>query len=256
MLEVLEVLEVLSVLKVLVLMVLMVLTVPAVLGAGQPLPVAPRDRVISGRVIDAVSGRPVSAAFVSISGANILVSGRGQGSRDAAPQILTDSDGRFVFSGLVPGSYMIRATKGGYAEGASGRWRPGGPTQPVVLTATANAADVAVRIWKYGAIAGTVTDETGEPVINVQVRAVARSAGTVRPFATGGSAAVTDDRGMFRISALPGDYLIMASQPPISAPATWAERDERPASSQESSRESAGRAYRSARRSTAWVAAT
>ena len=195
------------------------LTVLIVLGVsmGQTPASQPRDGVITGQVVDASSGRPVAAAIVSISGG--ALGGRiGPGS-GAPPRILTGSDGRFVFRDLPLGSLTIIATKGGYSEGASGRRVIAGATQPVVLTAAQKTAETSIRMWKNAAIAGTVLDEAGEPAVGLQVRAMRRMtiAGR-RRFVPSGSAAATDDRGVYRLSGLPpGDYLVTTSQPPLSA---------------------------------------
>ena len=64
---------------------------------------------------------------------------------------------------------------------------------------------------------GTVTDEAGEPLVGVQMRALRRSIiGGRRRFATGGASAftnvMTDDRGMYRFTdMIPGEYMIAAS---------------------------------------------
>src|SRR6185436_16499861 len=139
------------VLKVLtVLMVLMVLRVGA--GSAAQARTASEARTISGKVVDAATGRPVSAALVTLSLVKI----------EGTP-ILTGSDGRFTFRVSQPaGSYTVTARKGGYAEGGTGRLRPGGALQPVRLDASTPAADVVIRIWKLGAITGTVVDEAGE----------------------------------------------------------------------------------------------
>lgn len=181
---------------------------------------AARDGVITGQVVDAVSGKPVGAAIVSAS--SPAQGGRiGPGS-GAPPRILTGGDGRFVFRDLPAGSFTITASKGGYSEGASGRRVIAGPSQPVVLTAAQRTADVAVRIWRNAVIAGTIVDEAGEPVVGVQVRAARRTfAGGRRRFVPGGGSATTDDRGEYRLSGLlPGEYLIAASPPPVSAQAS------------------------------------
>ena len=94
------------------------------------------------------------------------------------------------------------------ARRAAASWA--GPARPVVLTAAQRTADVAVRMWKNGVIAGTIVDEAGEPVVGVHVRAARRvfASGRYR-FVPVGPAVPTDDRGMYRISdLLPGEYLI------------------------------------------------
>lgn len=179
---------------------------------------APVERVgaIAGRVVDAGTGRPVSAALVSIAGTGQITSGP-----NASPRVLTGPDGRFVFGQLpVPGRFSINASKGGYAGGAYGMQRPNGTSQSIELSATQKTADITIPVWKHGAITGTVTDEAGEPVVGVQVRAAMRRAGAARQFGGAVAAGMTDDRGIYRLgSLLPGDYLVVASPPGVSAPA-------------------------------------
>lgn len=192
---------------------LAVLGVLAAIGAA---PGQAREGAITGQVVDA-SGRPVSAALVSIAGTGLSNAGS-----DAAPRILTSVDGRFVFSQLTtPGTFSVTVTKGGYAEGAYGRHRPNGSSQSVALTEGQKAADIAVRMWKLGAIAGTVTDEAGEPVVGAAVRAFIRRAGAARTFGAPVAIVMTDDRGVYRLpSLLPGDYIVAAAQPGLSAPSS------------------------------------
>jgi hypothetical protein len=146
------------------------------------------------------------------------------------PQILTAAGGRFAFGNLGAGTYLIRATKGGYAEGASGRRRPGGEPQPVDISPAAKSADVVVRMWKYGVITGTVSDEAGEPVVGLQVRLIAGArpgmppspvsgfVAIARPYTSVGAPVQTDDRGIYRFINLPaGEYFVIAGMPPISA---------------------------------------
>lgn len=174
------------------------------------------DGVVTGQVVDGVSGRPVSAAMVSIGGS--MAPRRDTSGTGSPLPVVTGSDGKFAFHGLAAGSFTITATKGNYAEGAAGRRRPGGASQPVVLTAGQPSADVTIQIWKNGAITGTVIDEAGEPVVGLQVRAFTRSMATGRrQFVPAGGAATTDDRGVYRFSnLLTGDYIVVASPPAVS----------------------------------------
>ena len=205
MFRVLKVPRVLRVLALQVLQVLRVLLVPVLVSVSAS--AQTQEAVIAGQVVDAASGKPVSAAIVTISRPDLGGSaGRGR--------ILTGADGRFAFPGLPDGSFTITATKSGYSDGASGRRRPGGSPQAVVLNAARRAVDVPVSMWKQGAIAGTVLDEAGEAVVGVRVRLLSRASRFGRaPFADRGTA-LTDDRGLFRFSGLEaGDYLVVASPP-------------------------------------------
>jgi hypothetical protein len=184
-----------------------------------------RTGVIAGQVVDAATGKPVGSVIVSISGPGITLratgaDGRGSpgaGGNPTVPRIMTAADGRFMFRDLQAGSFTITAAKNGYSDGASGRRRPGGTPQPVVITDAQQPADIPVRIWKNGAIAGTVFDEAGEPVVGLQLRALMRTTvGGRRRFMPAGAGASTDDRGMYRFSGLvPGEYMVMASPPAV-----------------------------------------
>jgi hypothetical protein len=193
-------------------------------GAQTPAP-APRTGAIAGQVVDAATGKPVGAVIVSISGPGItmrVMSGEGRGSlgsgvNPSVPRVMTGADGRFMFRDLQAGSFTITASKNGYSDGASGRRRHGGTPQPVVITNAQPSATTSMRIWKNGAIGGTVVDEAGEPVVGLQLRALMRTTtGGRRRFVPAGTAATSDDRGNYRFSGLvPGEYLVIASPPPV-----------------------------------------
>jgi hypothetical protein len=178
--------------------------------AQTPAP-APRDGVITGQVVDAVSGKPVGAAIVSVS---VMEMDRFDSRSGMPARILTGGDGRFVFRNLPSGSFTVVVTKGGYLEGRSVL---GGPSRPVVLTTALRTAETSVRLWRAGAITGVVVDEASEPVVGLEVSAVRSFTAGRRRFAFTGWSARTDDRGVYRLSGLPpGDYLVAASRPSAS----------------------------------------
>ena len=93
-----------------------------------------------GQVIDAVTGKPLRDAIVSITAASQVA----RNDSPSPPSILTAADGYFVFRDLARGTFVIRATKQGYIDGLAGRRRPGGPSQPVSLTDGQRVGSVAV----------------------------------------------------------------------------------------------------------------
>jgi hypothetical protein len=176
---------------------------------------AQNERVISGRVVDASTGKPIAGVMVVVSGPNLIRTGPGRGY--SPPRVLTAGDGRFVFRSLPDGGFGVIATKNGYAEGAYGRRRPNGSAGDVVLSAGQPAADITIPIWKNGAISGTLTDEVGEPVVGAQV-VICRASlvSGVRHFAPIDRPAYTDDRGIYRFSNLvPGDYIVAVTAPSL-----------------------------------------
>jgi len=185
--------------------------------------------MIVGQVIDAATGRGVPGAVVMVSGgstggSNIRSGGVppafGSSDHDAGPrQVRATGDGQFVVRGLGPGRYSVTAHKGGYVDGAYGRRIPEGDARALVLAEGERTGNVDITLWKHAAIAGTVTDEAGEPVVGIEVRAVRRAFfGGRRQFVEAG-ADRTDDRGEYRVSRLvPGNYVLTIVSTQVAVP--------------------------------------
>ena len=188
-----------------------------------PAPPAPAaDGIITGRVLDA-AGAPVPAAIVALQPAT--------GGRAAIQRVLTDELGRYFFDRLAPGRYSLDATKSGWANGSYGRKRADGPGVPIELTEHERRANTDITMWKYGVLTGMLVDEGGEPLVDVQVRAVRRMLVSGKRQLMFVGTTRTDDRGMYRIAnLLPGDYNVFvpatvmsggATFPPGGAPDAW-----------------------------------
>ena len=199
---------------------------PPTLGQPGPPPAAdsrPGNGLILGQVIDAGSGRPVPGAIVRLAGGTdrplpAPVEGVRAGGPGPGLAVLTNSAGSFLFRNLPPGTYTAIVSISGYTTGAFGRRRVDGPGRPIVIGENDRVLDATIRIWKQGAIAGTVTDEAGEPLIGISVAALRRTAAGSRLVPVG-LRATTDDRGMFRISNLtPGDYIVVVPTTITSVP--------------------------------------
>lgn len=122
---------------------------------------------------------------------------------------MTNAAGQFVVRGLRNGSLFLVVTKGGYVDATNAQRRPLGTAQRIEVAAGQRITDVEVRMWKYAAIAGTVTDELGEPVVGVRVQAYRRVFAAGRTRYAASVSATTDDRGMYRIANVPpGDFQI------------------------------------------------
>src|SRR5690606_7124531 len=86
---------------------------------------------------------------------------------------LTDDRGRFAFVDLPPGEYGVIAQKAGYLQGRFGGAGDGLP-MPIRLNAGEWFSSASVALGRPGSLSGTVRDESGEPVVGVFVRALAR----------------------------------------------------------------------------------
>lgn len=146
---------------------------------------------ITGRVVNE-SGQPMANATVSLYAAGVL---------RQENNTLTDREGKFQLSGLEPRSYRVIAWRSSYAAFVSETNHRVGDSLTIMLA-------------KGGVITGTVTTQTGEPVVGVNVR-VRRVNADRRQFSSPFNAfflpRTTDDRGVYRIYGLrAGTYVVWA----------------------------------------------
>src|SRR5215216_987972 len=151
---------------------------------------------ITGRVVNE-SGQPLPNAKVTV----LAVS-----SSQETEGAVTDREGKFEVSGLQPRNYRVFAWLSSYTPLASDldAWRRNyriGESVTLVLT-------------KGGVITGTVTAQTGEPIVGVRVHA--RMIGNENnrlpfPYRSIPLERSTDDRGVYRIYGVPaGTYVVWA----------------------------------------------
>src|SRR4029453_1439429 len=193
----------------------------------------PPTGMILGQVVDAGTGSPVIGAIVTLTTASSPVTfsalpaeliegpiaGPGVPSR-----VITEAEGRLVFRNLAKGRYSFWASAGGWTAAGSGQRRPGGPSLTLELETGEKVLDAVFRLSKSAAITGTVLDEAGEPVVNVQVRSFRRTVADGRTRWGGFTTTLTDDRGIYRIAALsPGDYAIGVTSATSTMPAATVE---------------------------------
>jgi hypothetical protein len=156
----------------------------------------PRSGSISGRVI-VDAGVPMERVTIRLTSQV----------RDAAGQPLAratnpDGEGRFVFNGLPPRSYIISAFAPGYiskrdAVAGSGYVRLG--------------ETAIIELIKGGVITGRVIDRRGEGMVMTRVSAIRvrdEADNSISPLMAG-SGGMTDDRGIYRLYGLPaGSYIV------------------------------------------------
>jgi hypothetical protein len=195
---------------------------------------APGAALVAGQVVDATSRQPVAGAVVTLGsvasppGAANPPSGGAPGAAAARRAVaITGAQGRFVIRDVPAGTYTLTATSNGYAPGATGRRRPGGPTRTFTVSERARITDAVIPMWRYAAISGTVRDDRGEPVIGVSVWAMRRisAGGRLELSLTGGVSEFTDDRGYFHLGNLvPGSYYVGVRSTPQSVPVSTVAR--------------------------------
>jgi hypothetical protein len=215
------------------LLAVVALTTCATLQAQRGFVRVPNDGLIVGQVVDADRGTPISGAVVAIVGSVIVQRDRYSFSLGGTEtpawgnmtgtalvtRVLTGPDGYFVFRDLPHAEFGIRATKPGYAEGAYGRRRPGGPSQHLSLSGADARREIVLRVWKHGAISGVVTDEAGEPLVGIAIQSFRLTETNGVRAHVPSTGATTDDRGVYRLAnLLPGEYIVAASSPQVAVP--------------------------------------
>jgi hypothetical protein len=151
---------------------------------------------LTGQVIDEM-GRPVSTVIMRLVGER------------AVRTIITDTRGRFTYTDVIPGEYVLIASKRGFFDGGYGKRRPHGTPLPLSLAATQSLDNMRIELFRAGVVTGVVLDEASEPVIGARVIASRREfvEGEWQYFEAGGD--TSDDRGTYRIFGLvPGEYII------------------------------------------------
>ena len=162
---------------------------------------------VSGRAIDATTGRPVSTFTVRVRTHGHKVT---WGSVVAKRSFKDRSDGSFTLDGITEGDYVVEGFARGFASSFS---------EPFKVTQGLNTGSVEVRLTKGGTLRGQVVDVySGEPVAGAEVRtednnhvdsellALLNSMGS---SATTKRKVRTDDEGNFEIDLMtPDEYQV------------------------------------------------
>lgn len=150
--------------------------------------------LLAGIVVASDTGRPIAGAIVEIAGPT----------SPGTTAVMTGVDGRFAFPNQRAGVFTLAAAKAGMipAGGTLGR--------VVELFEDQRISDIRLPLSSTGSIGGTVVDELGDPVVGAHVMALARRLRQTRMvWMNAGNAAMTDDRGMYRLSNLPPDEYVL-----------------------------------------------
>ena len=156
---------------------------------------------LAGVISAADSGAPIKRAHVAIASAE----------PNSTRSVMTDDEGRYVFTELPAGRYTVTASKTGYFEAIYGQKAPQHAGTLVPLAEGQKLERINIPLPKGGVIAGVLRDENGDLSPDTVVQAMRYDMSTGEKQLVLQSSTQTDDRGVYRLHNLPhGTYLVMA----------------------------------------------
>ena len=128
------------------------------------------------------------------------------------PPQTTDSQGRFAFDGVDPGTYQLMFSASGFAKQEFGQRAFGGTGTPIVLAGGQPRNGIVMRMAAVSAVSGHIRDNMGRSIAGVPVQLFHVSYDETAHKKTQRVASTqTDDRGEYRFFFLsPGKYYLNA----------------------------------------------
>jgi hypothetical protein len=162
----------------------------------------PADAGIEGKIVRYGTGENLSKAVVELRAT----------SGGAVQTTTTETDGRFYFPQIVPGTYRLTSRRDGYWNAEYGQRWIDGPGQAITIAPGAKLRDIQVVMTPGGVIAGRITNRDGLPMAGARVSAmkpwINQNQRQLRPV----TQTVANDLGEFRlIWLMPGRYYLSAT---------------------------------------------
>lgn len=172
-------------------------------------PNAPPDMNAEAKAIASLGVANISEIVVAVNGDVSVV-------YKSTPPVQTDSQGRFSFANIEPGTYKLIFSGSGFARQDYGQRSSGGTGIPILLGPSQSRNDILMRMIQVSAVSGRIADTAGRPVAGVPVqlfRFAYDESGKRKVQRV--SVAQSDDRGQYRMYSLtPGRYYLSAGNQP------------------------------------------
>jgi hypothetical protein len=164
---------------------------------------------IGGTVVHGTTGAPLNKVRVFLSPSEMVPSSRA----GAARTFTTGPDGRFRFEGLAKGKYSLSAERLGFIrQSYKARALYRQYSTAIAVGETEATENLTFPLIPGAVITGYATDQRGEPVSGLLIRAYRIVGLGQQRRATASPTGSTDDRGYFRIPSLAaGTYFLELS---------------------------------------------
>jgi protocatechuate 3,4-dioxygenase beta subunit len=159
---------------------------------------------IAGKIVNSISGAPVSQAVVTIANVANLSETR---------SVITGDDGVFVFTGVAPGKYQLDGARRGFIHSAYDAHE--NFSTAIVTGGDADSEHLIFRLTPQAVLTGQVFDESGDPIRRANVGLYRQDQSTGVGLVRRVGAAPTDDRGTYEFAELPaGTYFLSVNAKP------------------------------------------
>lgn len=154
---------------------------------------------VQGVIFDEETSNPIARSQVSLVPL--------PGTKTKSVTLLADDHGRYIFSSVPPGWYIVRVSRIGFETGEFGQLRPGLPGKPFEVKDDSDDDQLRqILMRRQAAISGSVVDDN-----NIGIPDWPVSIYTARPPIKRIAGAKTNDRGDFRVGELErGTYIVRA----------------------------------------------
>jgi len=158
-----------------------------------------RAATVQGVIFDDETSNPIARSQVTLDPL--------PGTKTRRATMLADDHGRYVFSSVPPGWYIVRVSRIGFETGEFGQLRPGLPGKPFEVRDDSDDDQLRqILMRRQAAISGSVVDDN-----NIGIPDWVVSVYTARPPIKRIAEAKTNDRGDFRVGELErGTYIVRA----------------------------------------------
>lgn len=186
----------------------------------EPPPLIAGTSSIHGRVIDALSGRPIEGAEVRLIDTAVEqetkeIGGRTVTTRSFARsgKTLTGNDGSYTFDGIRAGAYRLLVTHRMYLLSCMAPAALRGQCDVISVDTDQHVADANMSLTPGGIIRGRVLDKDGQPLEGGLVKV------EVDQPLQGANSATTGADGRFEITSVPPGQMLIRVDPPGGRPA-------------------------------------
>ena len=149
---------------------LLALACPLLAQLPQGVSQDPEKAALEGQVLNAVTNEPLRKASLTLRmNVAAVTTQRGQQPAATTYTVTSDAMGKFAFVNVDLGDYQLTARHDGFANVTLGNTGNGRKFEPILLGRGDRKSDFRVKMMPYGALAGVVLDEDGDPIRNLRV---------------------------------------------------------------------------------------